>query len=274
MEILISLVVGIVLMEIYAWLDPLAIWLVRRATKELSDDRRDEFVSQFEADLATVPNSFVKVYLVLRDCVLPIKDIEEAMLREEIAELADSFGGAIDKIGGIDKTLERTADDLSSSARRESEIVDRYNGLLERLRTLQQGQEAKAAVDYVLALSPSLTEDLSEFRAALKRYQAFLLNAATSLREPLARAEEILDRIRRRLLDEKPLDDDDDWELLDALYDSMIEVRTVFCANMEDEEEGFDLAPSDDAKSRSLAAREALLAAVRAVKEARMHRSR
>jgi hypothetical protein len=270
MEILISLVVGIVLMELYAWLDPLAIWLVRRAVKELPDDRRDEFVSQFEADLATVPNSFVKVYLVLRDCVLPIGDIEQAMLRDELAELADMFDDTIDKVGHVDKVLEQAGDLLASSERRELEVVGRYNGLLERLQKLQQGQNAKAAVDHLLALSPSLAADLSDIRVTLERNQARLLNAVTSLREPLARAAETQERIRRRLLDERPLNDDDDGELLDALCNSLKEVRAVFLANTEGR---FDLVTSDDAKSRTLAAREALRAAVRAVKEARLPRS-
>jgi hypothetical protein len=43
MEILISFIVGIVLMETYAWLDPLAMWIVGRAAKELPEDRAEEF---------------------------------------------------------------------------------------------------------------------------------------------------------------------------------------------------------------------------------------
>jgi hypothetical protein len=75
MEILISILIGIFLMELYAWLDRLAKWLVERVARELPEDRQAEFTEQFMADLATLPNSVAKVYFAFRDCTLSTHNI-------------------------------------------------------------------------------------------------------------------------------------------------------------------------------------------------------
>jgi hypothetical protein len=72
MEILISILIGIFLMELYAWLDRLA---VERVARELPEDRQAEFTEQFMADLATLPNSVAKVYFAFRDCTLSTHNI-------------------------------------------------------------------------------------------------------------------------------------------------------------------------------------------------------
>ena len=91
METLISTLIGIALIEVYAWLDPLAKWLVGRVAKNLPEDRRADFTEQFIADLATLPNSVAKVYFAFRDCTLAAENIYQAVYREKFLSMADDF---------------------------------------------------------------------------------------------------------------------------------------------------------------------------------------
>jgi hypothetical protein len=162
MEILISLIVGLGLMELYAWLDPFANWLVRWAAKRLPAERDADFIAQWEGDLATVPNSILKVCFVLRDCVLPIKTIQQAMFREEIAQIADSFEEVVEKAQKAHKRVEdRSRTLVQRSEHTRSKLIVGLSEALERLQELQNGDEAQNAIDRLRTLSPPAAEKLS-----------------------------------------------------------------------------------------------------------------
>jgi hypothetical protein len=87
----------------------------------------------------------------------------------------------------------------------------------------------------------------------------------------VAKAGELQTRIKQRLLDQKPLSDDD-AELLDELIDTSEEVLSVWHA-LTEEMERLALINPDDARSATRAVMDAFHAAVRAIKEARTSRS-
>ena len=108
MEILISIFVGAVLIEAYAWLDPLAKWLVRRAARQLPEENRDAFTEQFTADVDAMPNSVFKLAFALRNCTLAVNDICQEIARDEFEFVADKFEPIlIRQMGMIDGMLER-----------------------------------------------------------------------------------------------------------------------------------------------------------------------
>src|ERR1700722_7288417 len=108
MEILISVLIGLILMEIYAWLDPLAKWLVHRVAKNLPDGREAEFSEQFLADLATLPNSIVKVFYALRDCTLSARSIYDAEYRNALTSMTDEFDDALDIVASAKTILDES----------------------------------------------------------------------------------------------------------------------------------------------------------------------
>jgi hypothetical protein len=107
MEVLISILIGIALMELYAWLDLLAKWLVNRVAKKLPKDRQADFTEQFMADLATLPNSAAKVYFAFRDCTLAAESIYQAVYRESVLSAADNFDSFCSKMSQFDQAIEK-----------------------------------------------------------------------------------------------------------------------------------------------------------------------
>jgi hypothetical protein len=105
MEILIAIIIGLSLMELYAWLDPLAKWLVDRVAKGLPEARRADFVEQFMADLATLPNSLAKVFFAFRDCTLVARKIYENMFWETLLALADRNDAIFGQLSLLDQSI-------------------------------------------------------------------------------------------------------------------------------------------------------------------------
>jgi hypothetical protein len=67
MEILISVFIGVLIMEGYAWLEDFAKWLLERAACQVSAEERDRCREEWNADLDAMPNSVVKVVYALRN---------------------------------------------------------------------------------------------------------------------------------------------------------------------------------------------------------------
>lgn len=63
--IFIALVTGVTVMEVYAWLDALAGWLLRRAVDQIVDEEKSRCEEEWKADLQAMPNSVVKVVYAL-----------------------------------------------------------------------------------------------------------------------------------------------------------------------------------------------------------------
>jgi len=66
-EILISVLIGALIMEGYAWLEDFAKWLLERAVCQISAEDRDRCREEWNADLDAMPNSVVKVVYALRN---------------------------------------------------------------------------------------------------------------------------------------------------------------------------------------------------------------
>jgi hypothetical protein len=268
MEILISLIVGIVLMEMYAWLDPLAMWIVRRAAKELPEDRQEEFTDQWEADLAAVPNSIMKVCFVFRDCLLPIKDIQQTMFRDDFEHMAETSDHVIEKISGMVDGLVTHFEDAAQEAEiSTAKLISTLNFSLERLQKFHDNKDhdASSAIERVRVLNPSAAGHLSEYQSMIERNYAMVMALAANLRVPLARVADASLRLKDRLRDDSPIIEED-VELVESLHAPFDDINSAL--------DSFDFEmPSDELSPSMKAAAEAIKAAVRAVKQAGACRS-
>jgi hypothetical protein len=216
MEVLISIAIGVILIELYVWLDPLSKFLVRWAAKKLPAGRDEEFQAQWEADLASVPNSLFKLYFVLRDCVLPISDIQQMMFREELADIADRFDELVARQSRFDGILDQTTDLVASAELTEIRLISTMDRVLERLRLLGSDVDSLAAIDRCLVLKPALAGRFSDYAALLKDDHSVLLEATGVVRDTFGRLERAQLNIRNRVLDPRPIEDAD-GDLLDEL---------------------------------------------------------
>lgn len=228
MEILISIVIGIALMELYAWLDPLAKWLVDRVAKKLPEDRQADFTEQFMADLATLPNSVAKVYFALRDCTLAAHNIQEAVCRETVLTMTDQFESFCDKMSTFDQTIEKSKAQVRTNLQQSIKFVTAVNHSLEALRRNQRQDDvdAETAIHHCQALSSPVVDKISSIRAGFEQRHAKFDCLLDRLREPLTRAYKANENIRRRMLDDKPLDEKDD-ELLTSFNKMLEEICAI-----------------------------------------------
>jgi hypothetical protein len=67
MEIVISLLIGILIMEGYAWLDAFAKWLLERAVSQISAEDQERCREEWKADLDAMPNTAWKLVYALRN---------------------------------------------------------------------------------------------------------------------------------------------------------------------------------------------------------------
>jgi uncharacterized protein len=223
MEILISILISFALIELYAWLDPLAKWLVDRVAKKLPEDCRADFTEQFMADLATLPNSVAKVYFALRDCTLAAHKIEEAVCRETVLSVADKFESFYDKMSLYDQTIETSKAQMQTNLRQSIEFISAVDQSLEALRRnhRQDDVDAETAIHHCQTLSSPVVDRISTIRSGFEQRHAKLEYLLDQLREPLARAYEANENLRRRMLDDEPLDENDD-EMLSS-FTKMLE---------------------------------------------------
>jgi hypothetical protein len=271
MEILISLlisfIVGIVLMEMYAWLDPLAMWIVRRAARELPDDRQEEFMDQWEADLAAVPSSILKVCYVLRDCLLPIKDIAQTMFRDDFEHMVESSDHVIEKIGGVvDRLLARFGNAVQEVDVSIAKLISRLDVSLESLQRFHDNKDydASCAIERVRALNPPAAAELSAYKLMVERNYGMITALAANLREPFSKVADASLRLKERLRDDRSIVEED-VDLLESLYAPFDDINLAL--------DSFDFEmPSNDLSLNMKAAAEAIKAAVRAVKKARILR--
>jgi hypothetical protein len=270
MEILISLIVGIVLMEMYAWLDPLALWIVRRAAKVIPDDRHAEFVAQWEGDLAAVPNSIMKVGYVLRDCLLPIKDIQQTMFRNEFEQLADESDVTVEQMTGKLDNLQKQFKGLVTEGEVvATKFVSTLNFSLERLHQFHDSkdEDACSAIERVRASNQPLTVKLSNYVSVIEHNHALVSKLIANLREPFARVAEASLRVRDRLRDDSPIVDKD-LDLLESLHAPFADINLAL-GSLDD----IRLLPNEDLLPSMSAAVKEIKAAVRLVKGAKTSRS-
>jgi len=67
MESLIAILIGVLVMEGYAWLDAFAKWLLERAVKRINAEDQDRCREEWNADLNSMPNSVWKLMYALNN---------------------------------------------------------------------------------------------------------------------------------------------------------------------------------------------------------------
>jgi hypothetical protein len=99
---------------------------------------------------------------------------------------------------------------------------------LEALRRNQRPDDldAETAIHHCQALSAPVVGVVSTIRTGFDQRHARIDGLLDQLREPLAKASEANENIRRRMLDDKPLDDNDD-ELLSSFTKMLNEIRAI-----------------------------------------------
>jgi hypothetical protein len=262
MEILISLFAGAALIEAYAWMDPLARWLVRRAAQQLPEENRAAFTEQFTADVDAMPNSMFKLAFALRNCTLAINDIHQEIVRDQFESVADEFELFIDEMGRIDGILDQSRDLLRRSDTSQSNLSSMLGHCLDRLQQHPQKHYAQNAIERFRALSPPAEKQFSHYHELLERNHVVVTTFVGGVREALARAADAQLRLRNRLLDARPIDEGD-LELLTSLVVRLDDINTAFDNNPLDLEP-----PPADILSALEAATEAFKVAAREVKQA------
>jgi hypothetical protein len=66
MEILISILVGLAIMECYAWTDSFSKWLLERAVRQIEDSDRERCREEWTADLEAMPNTMFKLIFAVQ----------------------------------------------------------------------------------------------------------------------------------------------------------------------------------------------------------------
>jgi hypothetical protein len=132
--ILIALATGIAVMEAYAWLDAIAVWLMNRAATHIVKIERDRYREEWAADLNAIPNSFYKlVYAATnfrRSVAYDINSIFVAYAMDRLEEIASQG------ITGLDE-LTQEVEDLRvkfNSRNRSDSFQNRFGSVLDHHR--------------------------------------------------------------------------------------------------------------------------------------------
>jgi hypothetical protein len=74
MEIIISILIGVLIMEGYAWLDAVSKWLLERAVRQISPEDQDRCREEWRADLDAMPNTVVKLIYAWKNFSTDVAD--------------------------------------------------------------------------------------------------------------------------------------------------------------------------------------------------------
>ncbi|MBW7968621.1 hypothetical protein [Bradyrhizobium sp. BR 10289] len=212
MEILISVVIGLALMELYAWLDPLAKWIVKLVARSLPDGAQADFIEQFTADLDALPNSLAKLFYAVRDCALSRKSIQEAAYRNVLSEVTDQYESLFEKIARIEPAIDESRVSFDrgwGTALKFVEIVaDSSRTLKTRLKP--NDPAAQLAVENFDKVCAPLVEYFSLIEATFERNVAAIRAHAELIAQPYSTLRPLISRLRERLYDPRPLEDEDE----------------------------------------------------------------
>ena len=199
-------------------------WLVNRAARQLPEENREAFTELWTA-LANIPNSLAKIVFAYRNCTLAVEDIYQEIYRGAFESVAEDFGQFVDhRMVLFEEALDQSKAMMEGTERCASELFSTLNDSLELLQRKQHpNPDAQIAIDQFRDLNPPIVGVLSEHQARLKQRHAVLAALLADLREPVARAAEINLRIKRRLLDDTPLNSDDE-ELLKSFNQQLNDI--------------------------------------------------
>jgi hypothetical protein len=206
MEVLISVLIGLGLMELYAWLDPFAKWLVRRVAQKLPEHLQADFMEQFIADLNEFPNSITKVFLAIRDGTLAANSIYDAAYRNAITAVVDELDSTLEKISGTQAALEKAREMFELKWGPGLKYVSTVDQSLRafRERESQIDVEAKIAVENFQSASAPIVDFFSTTEAIFEQRMTELEAFTARLTEPLPIMHEVSAKLRDRLLDPRP----------------------------------------------------------------------
>ena len=96
MELVISLLLSILLIELYAWLPTLSEWLLEHAVRRLRTEDQERFREEWKADLNERPNTIVRLIQALSYNVAA-RRINEELLEDKLTEIELSLKALSDK---------------------------------------------------------------------------------------------------------------------------------------------------------------------------------
>jgi hypothetical protein len=142
MEILISLLVGIALMEGYAWLNVFSNWLLDRAVRGVNSEDRDRCREEWTADLNAMPNTLLKGIFALKNFTVAADRINREHLEEKWQDISAKFDEFV-----IDQRqaakLHREITLAQNRSRDNRQLLSRT--LTEGLSSLQSAEQSRGA---------------------------------------------------------------------------------------------------------------------------------
>jgi hypothetical protein len=209
MEIVISALIGLALIELYAWLDPFAKWLVRQVAKKLPANLQADFVEQFTADLDALPHSVAKVFFAIRDGTLSANSIYDAAYREAITSVADKFDSTLKKMSDAEASLEQARAAFKLNWNSPLKFVTAVDESLRIMRERQRENdvEAKVAIENFESVSAPMIGYFSATEATFEQTITAIETRLIRMIEPYAKVRE---KLRDRLQDPNPFDASDE----------------------------------------------------------------
>jgi hypothetical protein len=159
--ILIAMATGIAVMEGYAWLDRLSVWLMKRAIRHIISEGRDRFEEEWRADLRSMPSSLFKIAYALTNFRKATArqinaEIIMAELVDELEEFAETLAGRFER---ANTRLKRVAAHLDKYRGQEGEA--KYREIIESegfTKVEQNHQQMGSMTTFVMNLHVELKE--------------------------------------------------------------------------------------------------------------------
>jgi hypothetical protein len=124
MDLLISGIVGIIIMEAYAWLPLISNWLLDRAVKQLRQQDQDRCREEWMAGLAALPNTFARLFHAI-SFIPAAQRINNASFEAELDELDAGIREVAEKHGYMVEIFGEARAQLNRSERRLEEEIDK-----------------------------------------------------------------------------------------------------------------------------------------------------
>ncbi|HTF72811.1 MAG TPA: hypothetical protein VK620_00410 [Bradyrhizobium sp.] len=142
--------------------------------------------------------------------------------------IADNFDSVYNEMSLFDQNMETSKAQMRSELRSSSAFISSVERSMELLRRNQRQDDldAEAAIHHFQALSSPVVGVLSTIIAGMEKRHARIDGIMDRLRGPLAKALEVTENIRRRMLDEKPIDDIDN-KLLSSFTERLHDISVI-----------------------------------------------
>lgn len=210
MEVLISILIGLALMELYAWLDPLAKWIVKMVAGSLPESAQADFIEQFTADLDALPNSLAKLFYAVRDCALSRESIQDAAYRNVLSKVTDEYESLFEKFALIEPAIDESRVSFDRGWGTALKFVETVADSSRKMKTRLKPTDptAQLAVENFHQVCAPLVEYFSLIEATFEQNVAAIKAHAEVIAQPYSTLRPLISRLRERLSDPRPLDDE------------------------------------------------------------------